>query len=242
MGRWSFGSMHLGTSTNPVSEVVVGRNRRLVAGKGRFGRKLPRLMGFLAADLAVWADGARDGTSGGYAALLLDKSTEVVGEVGHPDAGAGSCQPDRANRQSHVLLLHREDMLDRCPVAGAPGIAAADVRWQRPAGRRARTAWCGPSARRSAPVSRRDHLRRVSYRLTVAASTPFVIVRRAIPTRTDCQLSAAARTGDVLRGLASVRGCRRGGPSGRRSLSRRGRTGRRRPCGRSAPCRLDGAA
>lgn len=60
---------NLGTSTNPVSEALLGRNRRLTAGKGRCVRKLSRLRGFLAAGLAVWADGSRDATSGGDAAL-----------------------------------------------------------------------------------------------------------------------------------------------------------------------------
>ena len=67
-----------------------------------------------------------------------DESLEVAGEVGHPDEDTGPGQPDRANRQSHGLLLHSEDMHDRCPVAGAPGIATADVWRQRPSG------WAAP--------------------------------------------------------------------------------------------------
>ena len=63
------GAFELGTSTNLFSEVMVGRYRRLTAGMGRGGRKLPRLRGFLAADLAVWADGPRDAASSGDAAL-----------------------------------------------------------------------------------------------------------------------------------------------------------------------------
>ena len=98
---------------------------------------MPRLRGFLAADLAGWADGSRDATSGGDAAQELDESAEVVGEVGHPDAGVRPGQPDRANRQSHGLLLDREDVLDRRPVARAPGIATTDVRRQRASGRAA---------------------------------------------------------------------------------------------------------
>ena len=94
--------------------------------------------------------------SGGDAALQLDESLEVVGEVGHPDAGPG--QPDRTNRQSHGLLLHREDMLDWCPVAGAPSVATTNVRRQWP-------------SRRAAPVDVADE---------AAALQPGLVPLRAI--------------------------------------------------------------
>ena len=98
------------------------------------------MRGLLVRDLAVGAYGSCDAASGGDPGLGQDAAPGVVGKVGHPDADAGSGpgQPDRANRQSHGMLLHREDVLDRRPVAGAPGIATADVRWQRPPG------WAAP--------------------------------------------------------------------------------------------------
>ena len=73
--------------------------------------------------------------SGGDPAAELHQATDVEGEVGHADLRAGSGKTDRADDQSHGLLLHREHVLDRSPVAGAGGIAAADVCRQRSAKR-----------------------------------------------------------------------------------------------------------
>ena len=55
--------------------------------------------------------------SGGDPGVELDQAADVEGEVGHPDPGARPGQADRPDHQSHRLLLHREDMLDRSPLA-----------------------------------------------------------------------------------------------------------------------------
>ena len=57
------------------------------------------------------------GWSSGNAAPKLDQAPEVEGEVGHPDLGARPGQADRPDHQSHRLLLHREHVLDRSPLA-----------------------------------------------------------------------------------------------------------------------------
>ena len=67
------------------------------------------------------------GGSSGDTAPKLNEPPEVVGKVGHPDLRARPGETDRADDQPHGLLLYREHMLDRSPVARAPGIAAADV-------------------------------------------------------------------------------------------------------------------
>ena len=51
------------------------------------------------------------GPSGG------DQAADVEGEVGHADLRAGSGETDGSDDQPHRLLLHREHMLDRSPLA-----------------------------------------------------------------------------------------------------------------------------
>ena len=48
--------------------------------------------------------------SGGDPAVELDQAADVEGEVGHAGLRAGPGQADRADHQSHRLLLHREHM------------------------------------------------------------------------------------------------------------------------------------
>ena len=55
--------------------------------------------------------------SGGDPAAELHQATDVEGEVGHPDLGARPGEADGSDEQPHCLLLHREHVLDRSPVA-----------------------------------------------------------------------------------------------------------------------------
>ena len=65
----------------------------------------------------VGVDGHPGRTVGGDPASELDEATDVEGEVGHADLRAGSGETDRADDQSHDLLLHREHVLDPSAVA-----------------------------------------------------------------------------------------------------------------------------
>ena len=57
------------------------------------------------------------GWSGGNADPKLDQAPDVEGEGGHADLRARPGEADRPDHQSHRLLLHREHMLDRSPLA-----------------------------------------------------------------------------------------------------------------------------
>ena len=72
--------------------------------------------------------------SGGDPASELNQATDVEGEVGHADLRAGSGETDRADDQSHGLLLYCGHVLHWSPDARAPGVAAADVCRQRTTG------------------------------------------------------------------------------------------------------------
>ena len=55
--------------------------------------------------------------SGGDPGAELDQAADVEGEVGHADLRVGPGETDGSDDQPHRLLLHREDMLDRSPLA-----------------------------------------------------------------------------------------------------------------------------
>ena len=57
------------------------------------------------------------GPSGGDPGAELDQAADVEGEVGHADLRVGPGETDGSDDQPHRLLLHREHVLDGCPLA-----------------------------------------------------------------------------------------------------------------------------